>query len=118
MDEIKNMVSAMKAEDLPETLRFIADEIGLEATLKLVSRFAGAVIYIPIRIKRNMMKDYIKKTFTGNYAISAARLGITERTLRNWLKNEPSKTYEQLNLFQENPATSSSKSNLKDVKKA
>jgi len=44
---MKNWTDKIKPEDLPEPLREIAAEIGIEATLTLSEEFGGGEIYLP-----------------------------------------------------------------------
>jgi Mor family transcriptional regulator len=42
-------VNAPLAEDLPESLADVVEAIGIAATLKLIERFGGIRIYVPLR---------------------------------------------------------------------
>jgi len=42
----------INADDLPETIKTLADEIGLPATIKLVQRFGGIMsLWVPVRFE-------------------------------------------------------------------
>jgi Mor family transcriptional regulator len=76
---------AIQAEDLPEDLREIAEEIGLEALLRLVVLRGGEPLYLPKkeRLAIAARDRAIVDEFNGrNFCELARKHGLTERWVR------------------------------------
>lgn len=72
-------------EDVPEELQDIAQELGLEAFLKLVSLCGGQDLYIPKResLERGPRDRAIRARFNGgNYRALAAQYRLSVRQIR------------------------------------
>lgn len=72
-------------EDVPEELQDIAQELGLEAFLKLVSLCGGQDLYIPKResLERGPRDRAIRARFDGgNYRALAAQYRLSVRQIR------------------------------------
>lgn len=72
-------------EDVPEELRDVAQELGLEAFLKLVSLCGGQELYIPKResLERGPRDRAIRSRFDGgNYRALAAQYRLSVRQIR------------------------------------
>ena len=72
-------------EDVPEELRDVAVELGLEAFLKLVSLCGGQDLYIPKResLERGPRDRAIRARFDGgNYRALAAQYRLSVRQIR------------------------------------
>ena len=72
-------------EDVPEELRDVAVELGLEAFLKLVSLCGGQDLYIPKResLERGPRDRAIRARFAGgNYRALAAQYRLSIRQIR------------------------------------
>ena len=72
-------------EDVPEELRDVAVELGLEAFLKLVSLCGGQDLYIPKResLERGPRDRAIRARFDGgNYRALAAQDRLSVRQIR------------------------------------
>ena len=72
-------------EDVPEELRDVAVELGLEAFLKLVSLCGGQDLYIPKResLERGPRDRAIRARFDGgNYRALAAQYRLSIRQIR------------------------------------
>jgi len=77
----------MEIEDFPESLRPIAEAIGIAAVKTLVIKCPGKVFYIPKTLNSSYNANYIKENFVGdNYAEIADHLGITIRSVYRSLK--------------------------------
>lgn len=97
---IKVCVENIKIDDLPsEELQIIAQDLGVEAIVKLAINFSGVYIYIPKELKKKLKKIYVLRTFDGTNARALARkLDISERTIYDWVSEED-KVRLQVNLF-------------------
>ena len=87
----------IKLEDLPEEFRDVAERIGMQAALELVSWFQGCQLYVPKmetitrQIKYRKMYDYFIKT--GCYKRVANAYGLSESHTRQIIKEEKSRRY-------------------------
>jgi Mor family transcriptional regulator len=92
----------LSSSDLPDSdSRWIADNIGMDAAIKMCLQFSGVQIYIPKSTEVRLKRLYVERNFTGNNARSLAlKLGVAERTIYQWL-NEPKvkPNVEQTDLF-------------------
>lgn len=72
-------------EDIPEEFRDVAESLGLEAFLKLVSLCGGQDLYIPKResLERGPRDRAIRARFDGgNYRALAAQYRLSVRQIR------------------------------------
>lgn len=83
----------LKIEDLPnDELQILAEEIGIEAMVKMILCFSGVSIYIPKDMKKNLKKIYVINTYNGNNAKRLSlKLDISERSLYDWVSEENAK---------------------------
>lgn len=76
----------IKIEDLPDVYKMVAEEIGVENTVKLSELLGGMPYYFPKMDKLLMMKrdELIREQFDGsNYRALAKKFKVTEQTIRN-----------------------------------
>lgn len=76
---------AIQPEDVPEEFRDVAEELGMEAFLKLVSLCGGQDLYIPKResLERGPRDRAIRARFDGgNYRALAAQYRLSVRQIR------------------------------------
>lgn len=76
---------AILMEDVPEDFRDVADELGMEAFLKLVALCGGQDLYIPKResLERGPRDRAIRARFDGgNYRALAAQYRLSVRQIR------------------------------------
>ena len=78
-------------EDLPEELATLAEKIGLESTLKIVSAYGGTSLYIPKadRVAREARNRKICDEFNGkNTGDLARKYNLSESQIREILKEK------------------------------
>lgn len=78
-------------EDLPEAYQDVAQEIGLEATLKLAELFGGLYIYYPKldTILRQKRDQGICREFNGsNYLKLCKKYRLSSQQIRNILNRQ------------------------------
>lgn len=79
----------ISAAEMPEPLRALADLIGVDNTILLAGKMGGANIYIPKidTLFRGVRDKKICDEFNGkNYPQLAKKYGVTERRVRNIVK--------------------------------
>jgi isopropylmalate/homocitrate/citramalate synthase len=104
----------ISASELPEPFKVLADLIGIDNTLILAGKLGGSNIYIPKinTLYRGVRDKKICDEFNGkNYASLAKKYGVTERRVRNIIKenmkkgafaqkkNKPDPSIQQQRLF-------------------
>lgn len=75
----------VQPEDVPEEFRDVAEELGMEAFLKLVTLCGGQDLYIPKResLERGPRDRAIRARFDGgNYRALAAQYRLSVRQIR------------------------------------
>lgn len=89
----------ISASELPEPFKVLADLIGIDNTLILAGKLGGSNIYIPKinTLYRGVRDKKICDEFNGkNYAALAKKYGVTERRVRNIVKEHMKRgTYSQ-----------------------
>ncbi len=82
---MKQVISEIKEDDLPQACQEVAEIIGVEATIKLTAHFGGMRVYFPglgemLRARRD---DLIRTEFTGlNHRDLARKYGLSETWIR------------------------------------
>ncbi|MDD3415502.1 MAG: Mor transcription activator family protein [Lachnospiraceae bacterium] len=87
----KEIISKLVIDDLQEPHRQIAESIGLESFLKLVSSFGGSAIYIPQmkEIVKNRVYQMIQDEFDGtNIKTLANKYNVSESTVYNVVREQ------------------------------
>lgn len=74
-------------DDLPnDELRLIAQDLGLDAAVKVWKRLAGTTMSLPARFPKDYSMRYIHAHYDGRNTSQLARaLGITTRTVQGYL---------------------------------
>jgi len=90
---MKKDIIAKVIERLPGDLREMAELIGIENTMKIVDRWGGSYIGVPKceDLKREIKIAEAQALYdTGKFTIRelALRFGVTDRTMKTWLKLE------------------------------
>jgi len=76
-------------EELPESLKLIAETIGVYQTRKLMEVMAGSVVRFPSVLPPKMIKRYILQNYNGrNGSKIAAELGVSRATVCNYLNKK------------------------------
>jgi hypothetical protein len=91
-------------DDLPnDGMRWLADEIGMEAAVRVIVNLAGTALYAPVTAKTALKRKYAQKHYDGhNSRRLALQLDVAERTIFKWIgESEDSfkKIAEQTSLF-------------------
>lgn len=82
---VKDHCMHIQLDDIPEEMRIIAEELGLESFLKLVKLCSGRALYIPVlaSLCRNARDREIRSRFTGgNYNQLAGEFALSARQIR------------------------------------
>lgn len=83
------MLEELTYEQLPDSLKDIADAIGLQPLKKLIKLAGGSTIYIPS--EKNLTKpvrdEIIRKSFNGDYKSLSKKFNISEVQIRNIIKS-------------------------------
>ncbi|MEG2787925.1 MAG: Mor transcription activator family protein [Romboutsia sp.] len=84
------MIENLKIEDLPDSYKDIAEEIGIDPFKKLVKLLGGNSIYVPkeASLTRPIRDRIIKEDFNGDYKILARRYNISQSQIRNILDKQ------------------------------
>ncbi|MDZ4042897.1 MAG: Mor transcription activator family protein [Eubacteriales bacterium] len=84
------LLGKLNKDDLPEPYKDLAEDIGLDATLRLAERYGGRQVYFPqvgIRALKQRRDHEIKRKYTGyNTQDIAQEYGISERQVRRIAK--------------------------------
>jgi len=82
---IESMADLPPAEMPSEAMRWVAESVGTAQAVRLLLELGGVTIYLSKSARRDLFKRYVRKTFDGkNYRALALRLGLAERTIRDW----------------------------------
>jgi len=86
---LEDWIKDIKLEDLPnEDMKLVAENISLEFAVKLMLEMPGIRISVPKTGFNNIIKDYIRKNYTGlNARRLALKLKVSETFIYNALKN-------------------------------
>lgn len=89
---MEEFAALFKACDMPnEDTKWLAENIGIEATMKIILYFKGMALYIAgddliMRLK----KKYVAKVYNGkNVREIARKLDVSERTIYRWINEKP-----------------------------
>jgi Mor family transcriptional regulator len=85
-----NMLDDLTKKDIPESLKDIVDEIGIDNFIKLCRLCGGISIYIPTEnsLSKPIRNRVIKKNFDGgNYKELARKFDISEVQVRKIVGN-------------------------------
>lgn len=84
------MFENLKIEDLPDSYKDVAEEIGIDSFKKLVKLLGGNSLYIPkeISLTRPIRDRIIKEDFNGDYKILSRRYNISQSQIRNILDKQ------------------------------
>ena len=91
----RSFSATLQVSDMPhEELRWLAEKVGVPATMEILQRFAGMPLYLPRGAVDGLKKAYVRHAFDGGNTRELARmLGLTERTIFKWANESmPSKT--------------------------
>lgn len=82
------MLDYLTIDDLPDTLKDVADAIGIDSFKDLVKFAGGGNLYIPNErsLTKPVRDKMIKESFRGNYRELSQRFGISEVQVRNIIK--------------------------------
>lgn len=101
-EEVKDLKSKIKVDELPEPYQTIFDLIGLENTLMIAKELGGTRHYFPkfeslFRDSRNQM---IYNEFNGsNYREIAKKYNLSETRIREIINEEHNRRFMQINMF-------------------
>ena len=97
IDKKMNRYTDIQRDDLPEEFRQVADKIGLEAALDLVSSFQGCQLYVPKfksisrqRRYRRMYDDFVK---CRSFKQIAVKYELSESHTRQIIKDEKKRRF-------------------------
>lgn len=83
------MLEELTYEQLPDSLKDIADAIGLKPLKNLIKLAGGSTIYIPN--EKNLIKPVrdkiIRRSFNGDYKSLSRQFNMTEVQIRNIIKS-------------------------------
>lgn len=84
------MLENLKIEDLPDSYKDVAEEIGIDSLKKLVKLLGGNSLYIPkeVSLTRPIRDRIIKEDFNGDYKILSRRYNISQSQIRNILDKQ------------------------------
>ncbi|CEN77834.1 Mor transcription activator family protein [Paraclostridium sordellii] len=84
------MFENLKIEDLPDSYKDVAEEIGIDSFKKLVKLLGGNSLYIPkeVSLTRPIRDRIIKEDFNGDYKILSRRYNISQSQIRNILDKQ------------------------------
>ncbi|MVO76003.1 DNA-binding protein [Paeniclostridium sordellii] len=84
------MLEKLKIEDLPDSYKDVAEEIGIDLFKKLVRLLGGNSLYIPkeVSLTRPIRDRIIKEDFNGDYKILSRRYNISQSQIRNILDKQ------------------------------
>lgn len=84
------MFEKLKIEDLPDSYKDVAEEIGIDSFKKLVKLLGGNSLYIPkeVSLTRPIRDRIIKEDFNGDYKILSRRYNISQSQIRNILDKQ------------------------------
>jgi len=72
--------------EISDDLKRIGREIGRTALIKLILANAGLPIYVSVHAKTALKKAFLRANYNGSNARQLALLlGVTVRTIQNWL---------------------------------
>lgn len=79
------MLDYLTKDDLPESLKDVAEVIGMESFKELIRLVGGSSIYIPNEssITKPVRNKMIREIFSGDYKEIARKFGISEVQVRN-----------------------------------
>lgn len=83
------MIERLELKDVPANMQDIAQEIGIEAFIKLIKLVGGNSIYFPneINLTRSIRNRYIKENFDGsNYLELSRKYHISDVQVRKIIK--------------------------------
>ena len=83
------MLKDLTIDDLPQSLKDIADVIGIDSLKDLIKLAGGTSLYIPseINIVKPVRNKKIKESFKGDYKEISRKFNITEVQVRNIIKS-------------------------------
>lgn len=95
------IISSIKIEDLPGDVRWIAESLGVETTVRLILEFSGICLYIPKSAKRLLLQRYVQLAYDGtNTKRLAVELDVSDNTIQRWAHHaKAQRTHTQLDLF-------------------
>ena len=96
---LSEVAEQIKLDSLPEFYQDLAEIIGLENTLKAAQKLGGLVYYFPKLDKILLEKRdaLIKNEFNGiNYRDLARKYELSERQIREIIRNKPSEKQSEL----------------------
>ena len=84
------MLDYLTKDDLPESIKDLADVIGIDSFKKLVKFAGGSSVYIPNEssITKSVRNKIMKKDFNGNYKELFRKFGISEVQVRNIINDK------------------------------
>jgi len=93
----------LEEADIPqlpgEGLRFLAERIGIAATLRLWDALRGRSISFPATFPKAMVAKWLRKNFNVTITEAAWKLGVSRRTVSRVMNAVPVRKSEQMSLF-------------------
>ncbi len=83
------MLNKLTIEEVPDSLKDVAQAIGMESFKKLIKLIGGMTIYIPSErnITKSIRNKAIKENFKGDYRQIARMYNLSEVQARNIINN-------------------------------
>ncbi|MCR8743720.1 Mor transcription activator family protein [Romboutsia lituseburensis] len=83
------MLEELTYEQLPDSLKDIADAIGLQSLKNLIKLAGGSTIYIPSekKLTKPVRDKMIRSSFNGDYKRLSRKFNMTEVQIRNIIKS-------------------------------
>lgn len=85
MDRQQELLQHLRAEDLPDNLKFVAEVMGLDVVRRLIAECAGLPLYVPrVARMKQLIARYVDKSKPSPRELQqlARDLNITIRHLR------------------------------------
>ena len=91
------MLEYLTKDELPESIKDLADVIGIDSLKKLVKFSGGSSLYIPNEssITKPVRNKIMKECFNGDYKELSRKFGISEVQVRHIINSDMS--YQTLN---------------------
>lgn len=83
------MLKKLTIEEVPDSLKDIAQAIGMDSFKKLIKLMGGMTVYIPSEknITKSIRNKSIKENFKGDYRQIARKYNLSEAQARNIINN-------------------------------
>jgi hypothetical protein len=92
MKSFEEYLQNLTPEDFPsEDMQFIAENLGVEASLFLLKNFEGSNLAVPQKLMNKLKMKYIQHTWNGtSFQLRrfSSEFGLSEKTIRKYLDCE------------------------------